>query len=333
MRILVTGGGGFLGSYLVKRLKERGYQITVYGRSPRPQLEAQGFRVFQGDIADSPSLKEACQGMDAVFHIAAKAGVWGSWKSYYEPNVIGTRNVLSACRANGVERLVYTSTPSVVFSGASLQGEDESLPYGRNWLCHYAHTKAIAEREVLEANEPVGLRTIAIRPHLLWGIGDPHLVPRIVQRAKSGRLRIVGAGRNLVDITHVANAAGAHLQALDALDGGEAAGRPFFISQGEPVYLWQWINRLLEGLNIAPVSKRISPRTAYAAGSFLEAIYKTLCISAEPPMTRFLAVELSKDHYFDISAAKNLLGYEPEISTEEGMQELVRNFKDQSGNL
>ena len=326
MKALVTGGGGFLGRYVVKKLCERGAEVAILGRSLQPAIEAHGVKVYQGEIENFNSVKDACQGCDVVFHIAAKAGIWGSWKSFFQPNVIGTRNVVNACKEQGVTRLIYTSTPSVVFNGNSFEGADESLPYGCNWLSHYAHTKAIAEAEILAANNDGGLRTIALRPHLLWGIGDPHLIPRVVARARAGKLRIIGNGLNRVDITHVDNAAHAHLLAFDALENGNVGGRAYFISQDQPVVLWEWINELLTRLNIRPVEKRISLKKAYVLGMGFEGIYKISGLSSDPPMTRFLAVELAKNHFFNINAARRDLGYEPAINIETGLNQLVEHL-------
>lgn len=273
---------------------------------------------------DLDTLVRAADGCEAVFHVAAKAGVWGDWETYYRPNVLGTRNVLEACRQTGVPYLVHTSTPSVVFTGEAFEGANESLPYGRNWLCPYPETKAMAEREVLGANSPGKMATCALRPHLIWGPGDPHIVPRILQRAKAGRLRIVGDGTNRVDITHVRNAAHAHLLALDALKAGRAGGKAYFISQGEPVVLWDWINTLLRGVGIPEITRKISLERAYRLGGVLEKTWSWLRLPGEPPMTRFVAVELAKSHWYDISAAKCDLGYAPLVGTEEGLEEIIR---------
>lgn len=326
MKALVTGGGGFLGRYVVQKLCKRGAEVVILSRSPQPAIEAQGVKVYQGEIENFNSVKDACQGCDVVFHIAAKAGIWGSWKSFFQPNVIGTRNVINACKEQGITRLIYTSTPSVVFNGNSIEGADESLPYGCNWLSHYAHTKAIAEAEILATNNDDGLRTIALRPHLIWGIGDPHLIPRVIARARARKLRIIGNGRNRVDITHVDNAADAHLLAFDALENENTGGRSYFISQDQPVVLWEWINELLTRLNIRPVQKKISLNKAYVLGMGFEGIYKLTGLSSDPPMTRFLAVELAKNHFFNIDAARRDLGYEPAINIETGLNQLVEHL-------
>jgi len=328
MRILVTGGGGFLGSYICRALKARGDEPVAFQRSAAPELAAEGIAVVRGDLTDRASVLEAAKGCEAVIHTAAKAGVWGKQTDYEAINVTGTEHVLAACEAHGIRRLVYTSTPSVVFSGESFAGADESLPYGRNWLCHYAETKARAEQLALAFDRPDGLRVCALRPHLIWGVGDPHLLPRVMDRARQGRLRIVGAGDNQVDMTHVRNAAAAHLLALDALENGQAGGKAYFLSDGAPIDLWPWINDLLTRLDIPPVTKRISASAAYRVGAIAEGIWKLFGLSGEPPMTRFVATELAKSHWFSIEAARRDLGYEPEQTPmPPAREEFVAQFK------
>lgn len=325
-QVLITGGGGFLGRALVTRCLERGWQVRVAGRAPQPALAARGVEFIAGDIADPEHARRAARGCDAVFHVAAKAGVWGPRADYERANVGGTQAVIDACRAEGVGRLVHTSTPSVVFNRSPFRGADESLPYGRGWLCHYARTKAEAERRALAADGP-GLRVTALRPHLIWGPGDPHLFPRLLARARAGRLAIVGDGANRVDVTHVDTAADAHLGALDALDAGRAAGRAYFISQGEPVRLWDFVNRLLAGAGLPPVTRRVPFPVAYAAGATLEATWSVFRLSGEPPMTRFVATELAKDHWFDVSAARRDLGLRPAHDTWEALDRLARSLR------
>jgi nucleoside-diphosphate-sugar epimerase len=268
----------------------------------------------------------ACEGVDAVFHVAARAGVWGSWESYYQPNVIGTRNVVAACQQQGVGRLIYTSTPSVVFTGQPIRGGDESLPYGKNWLCHYAHTKAIAEAEALAANSE-SLKIVALRPHLIFGPGDPHLLPRVIESVQAGRLKIIGDGKSRVDVSYVGNVADAHLDAFDALAAGTGAGQAYFISQGESVELWPWVNSILEGLGHAPLTKRVPLPVAYAVGALCEGLWKVLGRRNEPPITRFVAVELAKDHYFDISAARRDLGYLANTPMAEALNQTILDLK------
>lgn len=294
-------------------------------------------RFIRASLDDAEAVGAACAGMETVFHIAARVGVWGRYEEFFRTNVLGTRALLGGCRSHGVRRLVYTSTPSVVYNGRDLAGADESLPLTTACPSPYPLTKAIAEREVLAAHS-VGLRTIALRPHLIWGVGDPHLIPRVLARARAGRLRIVGSGRNRVDMIHVENAADAHLLAEAALDGchllsdnsaasPEAGGRAYFVTNGEPVVLWEWINALLGALGEPPVTKRISLRTAIAVGAVCEAVWRGLRLRGEPPMTRFVAAELAKDHWFDLTAARRDLGYVPRVSMAEGTAELIRSLR------
>ena len=322
---LVTGGTGFLGRRLVERLLAQGRSVAVLARTPSPELEARGVRFIRASLDDAAAVRAACYGMGTVFHVAAKVGVWGSHDDFFHANVIGTRAILAGCREHGVSRLVYTSTPSVVYNGLGLADADESLPLTTVCPSPYPLTKAISEREVLAANS-ASLRTVALRPHLIWGVGDPHLVPRILARARAGRLRIVGEGLNRVDMVHVENAVDAHLAAEAALSGA-AAGRAYFITNGEPVVLWDWINGLLTALGEPPVTKRISLGAASAVGALCEAAWRVFPLKGEPPMTRFVAAELAKDHWFSIAAARRDLGYAPRVSMAEGTAELVARLR------
>jgi nucleoside-diphosphate-sugar epimerase len=323
MRALVTGGGGFLGTRIVEMLHERGDDVVALGRNRYPHLERAGIRTIKADLRDASAILNACEGIDTVFHAGAMAGIWGKKRTFWEINVDGTRNVLDACLARGVGKLVYTSTPSVVFGEDALSGVDESQPYPARYLAHYPETKAVAERMVLAANCPE-LAAVALRPHLIWGPGDPHLIPRVIARARAGKLMRVGDGRNLADITYIDNAADAHVLAAAALSHqSPCAGRAYFISQGEPVELWPWLNSILEAVGIAPVRRSISYNVAHIIGAIAEFVYGTLRIAAEPRMTRFLAAQLAKDHYFNIDAAKRDLAYVPRISTAEGLERLL----------
>jgi nucleoside-diphosphate-sugar epimerase len=260
-----------------------------------------------------------------VFHTAAVAGIWGPWRLFYQTNMLGTRHVIVGSRKNGVSKLIFTSSPSVTFNGLDQRGVNESAPYARRWLAHYPHSKALAEQDVLAANGRDGLLTCALRPHLLWGPRDRHLIPRLLDRQRQGKLRRVGKGKNLVDVTYVENAAAAHLQAADALcSDSRVCGRAYFLSQGEPVNCWGWIDQVLGLAGLPPARKSIGLAAAYAAGAALEAIHGAFGLRHEPRITRFLALQLGRSHYFDISRARHDFGYVPRVSTEEGMQRLAR---------
>jgi len=324
MKALVTGGGGFLGLYVVEQLVARGDQVRSVSRSRYPELDALGVESIQGDLRDPATATRVCEGMDVVFHTAAVAGIWGPWDYYHGINTVATHNVVAGCRAHGVPKLVFTSSPSVTFDGSDQSGVDESVPYPTGWLCHYPHTKALAEQHVLEANGTDGLMTCSLRPHLIWGPRDRHLVPRLLERARSGKLRRIGDGANIIDMIYVENAAAAHLQAAGALEpGSPVCGRAYFVSQGEPVNCWDWINQILALAGIPPVTKSISFRGAWRIGATMEAVYRLLRVKSEPRMTRFLAAQLAKDHYFDIRRAVSDFGYDPQVSSDQGMQRLA----------
>lgn len=322
MKVLVTGGGGFLGGVIVRMLREQGDQVVSISRSSYPELDRLGVEQVQGDLADLQAVLKAAEGCDSIYHVAAKAGIWGSYDSFYQANVVGTQNILEACHRQGISKLIYTSSPSVVFDGKDVEGADESLPYPAHFEAFYPQTKAMAEQLILAANGPQ-LATVALRPHLIWGPGDNHLVPRIIARGKSGRLRRIGDRPCLVDTVYVDNAALAHLQAAEQLaPGSPVAGKAYFISNGEPVELWDMVNRILAAGGVAPVSRSISPQAAYAIGTICEKIWGWFGLSGEPPMTRFVAKELATAHWFDISSARRDFGYQPQVTLDEGLVQL-----------
>lgn len=321
--VLVTGGGGFIGLALVQELCRQGRAVRVLGRHRYPAAEAAGAISLQGDIRILKDVQQAAAGCDTVFHVAAKAGIWGSFREYYSVNVLGTLNVLAACRKSGTGNLVYTSTPSVVFDGHDLNGANESLPYSSRPLCAYAATKILAEQHVLRNNSE-DLRTAAIRPHLVWGPGDTNLIPRLMVRGREQSLRIVGNGKNRVDIAYIDNVVHAHLLAAENLAGaGTAAGHAFFIGQQEPVQLWPWINDLFSRMGVPPVTSRIGLGTAKMIGWLLEKGHSLTGNEQEPRMTRFLAEQLAMSHWFSRKKAETLLGYREKVSTEIGMERLL----------
>lgn len=338
MKALVTGGGGFLGGAIVRQLLARGDEVWSFSRGAYPQLAELGVEVLRGDLAKDRDVEgafavAAAAGCETVFHVAALAGSWGPEAAYRAVNVEGTEHVIDACRAHGIERLVFTSSPSVVLCGRDVEGGDETLPYPERWLAHYPATKAEAEQRVLTANDGE-LATVSLRPHLIWGPGDGHLLPRLVERSRKGRLRRIGNGDKLIDVIYVDDAARAHLLADDCLaverftgqpsraDGHFVSGRPFFITAGKPVETWTMVNQLLAAAGESAVTKTISAKAARTAGAVLETVWRCLHLSGEPAMTRWVAEELSTSHWFDMTAARRDLGYEPQVSLEDGLARL-----------
>lgn len=324
---LVTGGSGFLGRAIVKQLLEKGLKVKVLCRKSYPDLVKQGCEMVKGDIGNADLVKDAVKGCDIVFHTAAKAGVEEPYSDYVRINVTGTENVIKACQKHKVARLVYTSSPSVVFSHGDIEGGTEKLPYPDHYDAYYPETKAKAEKLIIAANSKE-LATVSLRPHLIWGPGDNHLGPRLVSKAKDGKLKLVGSGDNLIDTVYIDNAADAHILAAERLfPGSKIAGKAYFITNGDPRPLKEIVNGILDAAGLEPVTASIPPWLAKAVGAVCEFAWKTFKIEGEPPITRWVAGELSTAHWFKIDAAKKDLNFEPKISIEEGMARLKEYYQ------
>jgi 2-alkyl-3-oxoalkanoate reductase len=318
MRVLVTGYGGFLGAAVCRQLIDRGFSVRGLARGSYPELQAIGVESISGSVTDLEVCRKASKDCIAVVHTAAKAGVWGKWSEYYEINTSATVRLLDAANQNQVRAFVHTSSPSVTFDGQHQSGVDESVPYPTRWLCYYPQTKALAEQAVIEAAQSGKILGCALRPHLIWGLGDPHLFPRVIDRTLKGRLRRVGSGTNLIDVVHVENAARAHVLAVEKLLSGEQRvnGQSFFITDGKPVACWEWVSQILKAAGLTVPDKSISFAAAYRIGAVLEGAYRLMRRKDEPPMTRFVAAQLALDHYFSIDKARRLLGYDPQVDVE-----------------
>jgi nucleoside-diphosphate-sugar epimerase len=332
---LVTGAGGFVGGAVARALRARGNEVLGFSRAAHPELSALGVDQQQGDVADSSAVMDAVRGVDVVFHTAAKVAASGRYADFHATNVRGTDNVVAACRECGVAALVYTSTPSVTFGLADLEGVDESIGYSDHYDADYSRTKAEAERLLLAAASD-DLRTVALRPHLVWGPGDTSLLPRVVQRGRSGVLRRIDGPTKRTDVAYIDDAVQAHLLAAERLlAGGEAAarvsGNAYFISSGEPVEIWEFIDRLLAAAGVAAVEKRVSLRAALAAGWVFEKTHALTGALGEPRLSRWIVRELTTARWFDISAARRDLGYEPRVSLDDGMRRLAAWIEEQGG--
>lgn len=323
MKAVVTGGGGFVGGAICRRLRALGHDVTAVGRRPDPFREGEAIPYVVHDLAApgaAGSLATIFAGADCVFHTAAHVRMWGRREAFVRGNVVATEHVIEACRTAGVRGLVFTSSPSVVAADHDLRGVDERQPYPPRHAAFYPETKAAAERSVLAADGG-GLRTIALRPHLIFGPGDTNLVPTILRRARAGRLVRVGDGGNLVDLTYIDDCVSAHLLAAIALDSRPAAtGRAYFISQGTPVRLWDWVDRVLAAHGLPPVRRHVSTRTALRLAGLAETAWRVMRLESDPPLTRFLAAEMASDHYFDITAARVELGYQPSCTVWEATE-------------
>jgi len=325
---MVTGGGGFLGSAVIRQLAGRGDRVTSLARNTYPALRKLEIKQIQADISDRQSVTDACRGVDAVIHTAAKAGVWGTFEEYYRPNVTGTENVIDACRTHEIPVLVHTSSPSVIFNGQDMEGVDESCPYPDKLPTPYTQTKAIAEQRVRSAAARRDINAVILRPHLIWGPGDPHLVPRVIQRAK--KLVRIGDEDKRVDTIYIDDAARAHILAADRLaENPELSGNIYFISQDAPIPMWDMINGILAAAGLPPVTRRLPAGVVWAVGALLEGLYRIFGKKEEPPMTRFVARELATAHWFDISAAKRDLGFQPQLTIQQGLDNLAGWLQDQ----
>jgi nucleoside-diphosphate-sugar epimerase len=318
MKALVTGGGGFLGSHLVRALLARGDEVRILARGDHSRL---GVEAHRGDVVDAEAVDRAVAGVECVFHVAAKVGYWGPYAEYEATNVGGTRHLLEACRKHGVQRFLYTSTPSVAIgTQAGFEGADETTPYPERFLSPYGRSKAAAEQLVLAASCPA-LRTAAIRPHFIYGPGDPQIAPRLADNARRGTIAQIGDGTNRVDVTYIDNCVDAHVRAQDALADptSPVAGQAYFIGDPAPVRLWEFVAKVLEGVGAPPVKKRISFKTAFAVGAALEASFELFRVKKEPPLTRMAAIILGTSHFFSHGKAHEHFGYEPQVTTEEGL--------------
>lgn len=328
-KVLVTGARGFLGKKIVKKLLEKRYQVVAFSRTIDDELKQLPITTISGDITNYDDIYNALKGIDGVFHVASKVGMWGTKDEFYQTNVLGTEQLIKACINRKVKKLVYTSTPSVVFGKDSLKGVDETTPYPKKYLTHYAETKAQAERLVLEANGQSELVTTALRPHLIYGEDDPNLLPRLALAAKKHRLKMIGLGTNLVDVIYVDNAADSHIKAYEVLcHGSRNEGKAYFIAQERAVNCWEFINQLLEMAGAPKVKRSIPMSLAYAIGAIIEILFTVFKIKKiEPPMTRFIALQLGTSHFFNLSNARNDFGHNPKITIEQSLEIMREKLK------
>ena len=328
MKVLVTGSTGFLGGALARRLYSMGWNVTALGRNAAKlkQLESEGMSALQIDLKNKKAMSDVCKDQEIVFHCAARPSPWGNFETFYQANVIGTRNVIRGCEEHKVKQLVYVSTPSLYFNYTSRTNvkETDELPEP---VSNYAATKILAEQELDEAFGR-GLATIAIRPRALFGPGDTVIFPRLIPRLQAGSLPILGDGENIVDLTYIENVVDALL--LCAESPANTLGKKYNISNGEPVKIWKLVERICAELNLQPPKRKISYRAANAAAAALEFFYKLIPTQPEPPLTRISVSMMANSTTLDISAARNELGYQPKISVDEGFELFMKWWKEKN---
>ncbi|AKZ60390.1 putative NAD(P)H steroid dehydrogenase [Streptomyces ambofaciens ATCC 23877] len=331
MKVLVTGGSGFLGLEICRRLSARGDVASSLHRRPSGALQQLGVHQHLGDLTDADAVSRAVAGCDAVIHNAALAGVSGPPRPYWATNVLGTRHVIEQCRAHGVRTLLYTSTASVVFRPGGLEGATESLPTAPRHLAAYPATKARAEALVLAAHGPE-LATVSLRPHIIWGPGDPHFAPVLARAVRAGRLLMPGDGANLIDTTHVRTAAHAHLLALDSLRRSPqtAGGRAYFIGQGDPRPLREITRHFLRAAGIDARWCAVPPRLATIGAAVGDTILRAARSTRTHALSRFLVAELLHPHYFDLTAARRDLDFAPPVGFDAGIAELSLSIPNDS---
>lgn len=319
MRVLVTGATSMLGRATAQLLADRGDEVTVLQRRP----SGLPCREVLGDIADPSVVRRASNHQDGVVHLAAKVDVTGRWRDYARVNIDGTDHVLAACREAGVRRLVHVSSPSVAHAGSALVGAGAEPADPARARGGYSRSKAVAELHALAADSPT-LAVLVVRPHLVWGPGDAQLVDRIVTRARAGRLPLLGGGTALIDTTYVANAAAALVAALDACES--AHGEAVVVSNGEPRQVQEVLARLCASAGVPEPTRSVPVAAAWLAGAVVEAAWAVSRRRDTPPMTRFLAEQLSTAHWFDQRRTHDLLGWRPEVGLDEGFDRLARFY-------
>ena len=321
MKVLITGATGFLGGKLARRLQGMGWDVSGLGRNAETldELRASDIKAVQARLEDSRAIASACKGQEIVFHCGALSSPWGMAKDFYNANVLGTENVIRACMDANVQRLVHVSTPSIYFRFTSRLNvrEDAELPEAVN---EYARTKRLAEARIDQAHAD-GLPVITIRPRAIFGPGDTSILPRLIQRLESGRMRIIGDGKNITDLTHVENVVDALLCCADS--HRSTLGKKYNITNGEPILLWLMVERVCDALHLKYPTRKIPYRAAHIFAGMLELIYRALPGQPEPPFTRYSVFVMAQSATLDISAARRDLGYRPRVSIGQGVEEFM----------
>ncbi len=321
-RALVTGATGFLGGALARRLATDGWQVTGLGRNAQAgaALAHAGVRFLAADLRHQDAIIAACAGQDLVFHAGAAVATWGRYADFHATNVGGTEAVIEGCRRHGVHRLVHVSTPSIYFGFQDRLDVREDAPLPEHQPNAYAATKLLAETRIAAAHQ-AGLPVVTLRPRALFGPGDPTIFPRVIKAMQQGRLRIVGTGENVQDLSYIDNIVDGLIAA--GLTGAHVLGKVYNLTNGEPVRVWDKLRLLCTRLSLPFPHRRVPFRVAFAAASAMEALYTRLPALGEPPFTRYTVSLLACNMTLSLAAAQTDLDYRPRVTVDEGIERFV----------
>jgi nucleoside-diphosphate-sugar epimerase len=337
-RVLVTGASGLLGGAVAQLLADKGHKVRTLQRTPmppsssaslpgKPAVAGSAFESIAGSVSDPAAVARAVEGMDAVVHLAAKVSFTGQWQEFVDTNITGTRTLLDAAKAAGVRNFVFVSSPSVAHFGEPIAGADAGTADPDRARGFYARSKAAAELLALAEDSPV-FRVGAIRPHIVWGPGDTQLVERVIDRARTGRLPLLDGGTALIDTTYISNAAAAIVRGLERMD--HAHGQALVVTNGQPRPVGELIAGICAAAGVPAPAWSVPGWLARGAGSVIERAWLSAgtrgLVHDEPPMTRFLAEQLSTSHWFDQRRTREVLDWTPAVTVEDGMRRLAAHY-------